>query len=53
MGRAGDSLISTTPASRAGEAAATRLDLTPLLDGNLRQQLMTANALKLFSALPL
>jgi hypothetical protein len=30
---------------------ATRL--TPLLDGNLRQQLMTANALKLFTALTL
>jgi hypothetical protein len=34
------------------EAAAASLDLTPLLDGNLRQQLMTANALKLFSTLP-
>jgi hypothetical protein len=32
------------------DAAAARLNLTPLLDGNLRQQLMTMNTLKLFTA---
>jgi hypothetical protein len=35
------------------EAAAARLDLTPLLDGKLRQQRMTASTLKLFIALTL
>jgi hypothetical protein len=42
-----------TPSAAVGVAATARLDVTPLLDGNTRQQLVTANALRLFPALPL